>query len=231
MSLIENNGDSCRRSRGYHPDVTAPRARIELTDWRVRTATAFAEARQLAERDPAAAHAEWTSARDRLFRDHPQSPLPPDDPLRETGLPYFDYDPAYRFCLAVLPPGGDEDAERTVDAGPDGTLAMRRVGRVELPAPVGGSLDVWWLAQYAGGLFVPLRDATAGDETYGGGRYLLDTAKGAWHGGSLDALVLDLNFAYHPSCRYDPAWQCPLAPPGNTITTRVESGERLPERP
>ncbi len=67
--------------------------------------------------------------------------------------------------------------------------------------------------------------------TYGGGRYLLDTAKGAWHGGSLggdaDRLVLDLNFAYHPSCRYDPAWRCPLAPAGNTIDVAVGVGEVL----
>ena len=55
--------------------------------------------------------------------------------------------------------------------------ALAPVGRVELPAPVGGSLDVWWLEQYGGGLFLPLRDGTAGSGSYGGGRYLLDTAK------------------------------------------------------
>jgi uncharacterized protein (DUF1684 family) len=86
------------------------------------------------------------------------------------------------------------------------------VGRVEVPQI--GSLDVWWLAQYGGGLFVPLRDATAGSSSYGGGRYLLDTAKGADLGGTHERLVIDLNFAYHPSCRYDPAWTCPLAPAG-----------------
>ena len=81
--------------------------------------------------------------------------------------------------------------------------------------------------QYAGGLFVPLRDGTAGSGSYGAGRYLLDTAKGAWLGGDESALVLDLNFAYHPSCRYDDRWRCPLAPAGNTIPARVEAGERL----
>ena len=101
------------------------------------------------------------------------------------------------------------------------------LGRVTLPDPVGATLDVWSLRQYAGGLFVPLRDATSGRGTYGGGRYLLDTAKGAWHGGDATSLVLDLNFAYHPSCRYDPAWQCPLAPPGNTVAAEVPVGERL----
>ena len=100
-----------------------------------------------------------------------------------------------------------------------------------LPDPVGAAVVLWWLDQYAGGLFLPLRDGTAGRESYGGGRYLLDTAKGAdlgstgEHGGG--RLVLDLNFLYHPSCRYDDAWLCPLAPPDNTVAARVEAGERM----
>ena len=63
---------------------------------------------------------------------------------------------------------------------------------------------------------------------------LLDTAKGADLGSAGSTLVVDLNFLYHPSCRYNDAWQCPLAPPGNTIATPVTAGERLaicrPER-
>jgi uncharacterized protein (DUF1684 family) len=51
--------------------------------------------------------------------------------------------------------------------------------------------------------------------------------KGADLGGTADALVVDLNFAYHPSCRYDPAWACPLAPAGNVLTVDVPVGERL----
>ncbi len=174
--------------------------------------------------DPAGGHVAWKAARDLLFRTHPQSPLPADDPLRGTGLPWFNYDPAYRFSVPLRPA---PDAVRPVVLGEDGTLGLRRVGRVELPEPVGAGLDVWSLAQYGGGLFVPLRDGTAGQETYGGGRYLLDTAKGAWLGGQGDEVVLDLNFAYHPSCRYDPRWQCPLAPPGNIVDARVLAGEQL----
>ena len=93
--------------------------------------------------------------------------------------------------------------------------------------PVGGRLAVWWLEQYGGGIFVPFRDATAGTSTYGAGRYLLDTAKGADLGLDGDRIVLDFNFSYHPSCRYDPAWQCPLAPPENVLTAAIEAGERL----
>ena len=40
--------------------------------------------------------------------------------------------------------------------------------------------------------------------------------------------MVDLNFAYHPSCTYDPRWSCPLAPEGNRLTAPVAAGEQLP---
>jgi uncharacterized protein (DUF1684 family) len=109
----------------------------------------------------------------------------------------------------------------------DGLTTLRLIGHVELPAPLTATVDVWWLKQYAGGLFVPLRDLTAGSTSYGGGRYLLDTAKGADLGGTPEHLIVDLNFLYHPSCRYNATWQCPLAPAGNVIAAEICAGERL----
>ena len=83
---------------------------------------------------------------------------------------------------------------------------------------------------YAGGLFVPFRDATSGTETYGAGRYLLDTVKGADMGGDWQRgeLLLDFNTAYHPSCTYDPKWNCPLAPLESRLSLPIRVGERLP---
>jgi uncharacterized protein (DUF1684 family) len=97
-----------------------------------------------------------------------------------------------------------------------------------LPDPVDATLDVWWLDQYGGGLFLPMRDATAGRSSYGAGRYVLDTAKGADLGGTHAEIVIDLNFGYHPSCRYNPRWECPLPADGNRIDAVIEAGERLP---
>lgn len=199
-------------------------AELELTDWRRQVAELYAEVRACA--SPTEGHARWRAGRDALFCSHPQSPLGADDPLRRTGLPYAAYDPALRFTLPLLEPA-DPDRRLEVDTGGDGITALAPVGRVELPAPVGGSLDVWWLEQYGGGLFLPLRDGSSGRTSYGGGRYLLDTAKGADLGGTADALVVDLNFAYHPSCRYDDRWLCPLAQPGNTIAADVGVGELM----
>lgn len=108
-----------------------------------------------------------------------------------------------------------------------GMIPMTLIGSVRLPPPLDAVIDVWWLQQYAGGLFLPLRDGTAGQASYGGGRYALDSAKGADLGGRDERLIIDLNFLYHPSCRYNDAWVCPLAAPGNTISAPVQAGERL----
>jgi len=197
-----------------------PAAALELADWRRRVAELYAAVR--ATPDPARGHALWRAGRDALFATHRQSPLPADDPLRASGLPCWPYDPALRFELHLCPAA---PATLDVDTGADGTTTMERIGELKLPGL--GTLDVWWLAQYGGGLFVPLRDGTAGDGSYGGGRYLLDTAKGADLGATDGRIVVDLNFAYHPSCRYDPAWTCPLAPAGNRLDAPVRAGERM----
>jgi uncharacterized protein (DUF1684 family) len=194
---------------------------LELATWRRAVGELYAAVRR--ERSPERGHEIWRAGRDRLFREHPQSPLGADDPLRDTGLPYFPYDPAMRFEAVVDQPG--EAVRRTVETT-DGIVALDLVGRVAID-DLDVVLDVWWLAGYGGGLFLPVRDGTARSETYGGGRYLLDTIKGADLGSHADRLVLDFNFLYHPSCRYSPDWVCPLAPEGNTTDVAIRAGERL----
>ena len=84
------------------------------------------------------------------------------------------------------------------------------------------------MAGYAGGLFIPFRDATNGTETYGAGRYLVDAAKSADLGGdpASGTLIVDFNFAFQPSCAFDPRWACPLAPPENRLDLPIRAGER-----
>ena len=199
---------------------------LTLLDWRRRVHSLYAEVRAAA--DPAAAHRLWCGGRDELFRRHPQSPLASSDDF--DALPVAAYDPRWRFELPV-----DADAAPMrieVPTATDGVVPFERVGVVRLPDI--GSLDVWALRSYGGGIFVPFRDRTAGASTYGAGRYLIDTVKGADLGGNIDlttgagTLVLDFNFAYHPSCAYDPAWVCPLAQPGNVLDVEVPVGEVLP---
>src|SRR6202008_3665179 len=111
-----------------------------------------------------------------------------------------------------------------------GEQGFTRIGWVQVALPGGmRSLGVYWMAGYAGGLFLPFRDATNGRETYGAGRYLLDAAKSAdlGPGSASNSLVLDFNFAFQPSCAFDPKWACPLAPRSNRLDVDVRAGERL----
>ena len=96
-------------------------------------------------------------------------------------------------------------------------------GCVRPGGPLGDArLPVLWVEGYGNGLFLPFRDATNGDRTYGAGRYLLDTVKGADQGGdaATGTLTLDFNLAFHPSCAHDPRWVCPLAPPASRAGDR-----------
>ena len=194
---------------------------LTLLDWRRRVAALYAAARAAA--DPEAGWRTWRDGRDELFAGHPDSPLSPAARSAFQGLPFAPYDPALRFDVVLDP----ADAARLeLPTAADGVVPFDRVGAVELGGI--GRLDMWWLGSYGGGLFLPLRDGSAGSATYGGGRYLLDTVKGADLGGDDARVVVDLNFAYHPSCTYDPRWSCPLAPEGNRVTTAVAAGEQLP---
>jgi hypothetical protein len=194
---------------------------LSLLDWRRRVAALYAAARTAA--DPESGWRTWRDGRDELFAGHPDSPLDEAARARFRGLPFAPYDPALRFEARLEPAAPQHLDLPTAD---DGAVPLDRMGTIALGDL--GRLDVWWLGGYGGGVFLPLRDGTAGAGTYGGGRYLLDTIKGADLGGDADRLVVDLNFAYHPSCTYDPRWSCPLAPEGNRIPAPVGAGEQLP---
>ena len=202
--------------------ATNARTAVQVVDWRRRVFALYDAVRRA--EAPEDAHELWRIERDELLLHHPATPLLSEDrPLFE-GLPIAPYDAAWRFELPILPaePGGFDFA-----TGTDGVVPFERVGKVEIPDT--GALDIWRLTTYGGGLFIPVRDALAGRPggTYGGGRYLIDTIKGADLGSDAErgTIVLDFNFAYNPSCAYDPAWACPLAQPGNVLPVAVPVGE------
>ena len=210
-----------------------PLDRLTLADWRRRVSDIYVDVRRTAASDPADAWREWVAARETLFREHIQSPVPPTDRVSFKAR-HFDYDPGLRFDVAIEAdqPGGGEAAapglELPVSAG--GTMSFTRIGWLDVPFPAGTRrLALYWKAGYAGGLFLPFRDGTNGQETYGAGRYLLDAAKSAdlGPGEAPNTLVLDFNFSFQPSCAFDPKWACPLAPRENWLDIPIMAGERL----
>jgi uncharacterized protein (DUF1684 family) len=197
---------------------------LDLLGWKRRVLDLYAEVR--ATPDPRAAWARWREVRRELITGHPQSPIrEPDRRGAFQGPWYFDHDPAFRVLAEV------EDATPepvVIEGSADGRFSFDRIGvaRFEIDGRP-HRLSLYWLEGYGGGLFLSFRDTTSGGESYGACRYLLDTVKGADLGMDGDRLVLDFNFAYQPSCSYDPAWVCPLAPPDNRLDVAVRAGERL----
>jgi hypothetical protein len=246
------------------PDASAQDKRVEklqVADWRRRISELYAEVRALAATDPAAAWNHWRVVRERLYREHPSSPVPPDRRAAFVAG-HFAYDPNLRFEVPVrhdeTPKTADRAGERRNDsasglgaelgAGLGAGLGARlgaglalpisvgqaisfdRVGWLEIPFESGvRRLALFWLPEYSGGFFLPFRDATNGTATYGGGRYLIDSAKGADLGGdpASGTVIVDFNFAYQPSCAFDPRWSCPLSPAENRLETEVRAGELL----
>jgi uncharacterized protein (DUF1684 family) len=227
---------------------------LELADWRRHVAALWQAWREACAVGSAGqATTDFRAGKDTLFARHPQSPLLPQDRDTFGGLDYWPYDRAWRMVVPLeRDPADIAGPHADATSGPLdlpssglGGIAFRRIGRVQLTGPLAGhTLTVFWIDAYGGGLFLPFRDATSGTDTYGAGRYLLDTIKSADHGAEpagadafgsdprspdrAPSLVLDFNMAYHPSCAYDPRWSCPLAPPESRLPAPVTVGERLP---
>jgi uncharacterized protein (DUF1684 family) len=196
---------------------------LQLLDWKRRVFELYARVR--AADDPGAAWKEWRETRDDLFANHPQSPIPPSERGSFRGLAYFDFDPAYRVLARVQP--ADPQRFDIVTSG-DEAISFSRTGTADFELhDQERRLELYWLEGYGGGLFLSFRDGTSGASTYGACRYLLDTVKGADLGMREGKLVLDFNFAYNPSCYYDPRWVCPLATPANRLDIEIRAGERV----
>ena len=188
---------------------------LTLADFRARVAGIYLSNVDLAG---------FRRARDGLFRTHPQSAIPAPARPSFRGLRYFPPDDAFVADVPIRPAEGFLDIDTS---GEDGVIRYERIGILGTPW---GDLTLWWLRAYGGGLFLPYRDGTCGAESYGGGRYLTDTVKGT-HGRGVELapagrVRLDFNYAYNPSCAYDAAWQCPLAPYENRVEAEIRAGEQ-----
>lgn len=201
------------------PDVELPT--LTLWDWRRRISDLYSTVR--ATEDARAAWQLWRDTRADLFGFHPQTPLDPGSALPN----YFEYDPGFRFAVSLADaPSGEPFF---LSAGGDGSVRLTPFAETRgLKDALGAELLLYWIGGYGGGVFLPFLDATTGEETYAGGRYLLDTIKSADLGALPDGrIILDFNFAYNPSCSYSARWVCPLAPRVNRLPTRIAAGERL----
>jgi uncharacterized protein len=208
---------------GRHTTFGAEEA-IELLDWKRQVFRLYEQVRASA--DPRSGWELWVATRDRLYREHPQSPVPAARRASFQGCAYFGYDPEARVLGRVE--RSEHRSEEVVSSAGD-AFPFSRIGRVRFTlSDSEHSLALLWNEGYGGGLFVSFQDETSGRESYPAARYLLDTVKGSDLGMRDGLLVLDFNFAYNPSCAYDDSWACPLAPRGNRLPVAVDAGEQTP---
>jgi uncharacterized protein (DUF1684 family) len=205
---------------------------FDLYDYRHRNASLYRERARavLASEDAVETWQRFRAGRDELFATHPQSALDEEQRGRFQALPYFPYNPA--MCVIARVETDIEAATFTVAMNAREPMTMTRAARLhfEIEGQV-VSLSVYWLNVYGGGLFLPFRDATCPDKSYGGGRYLFDTIKGSDFlpvsgSATKERVLLDFNYAYNPSCAYNSKWVCPLSPPENRLRVAIRAGEK-----
>ena len=200
---------------------------VDLLAWKHSIFDLYAGIRAAAEPEPA--WRQWRAIRDRMYRDHPQSPIPADTRAKFAGCRFYGYDPSFRTTAIIE----NTDADRQqIPVSTGGTFSFTRIGIARFALQgVEHELELTWNDGYGGGIFLAFTDETSGTTSYGGGRYLIDTVKGADLGFDRETqtAVLDLNFAFNPSCSYDPRWACPLAPPANRLPISLTAGEQHPQ--
>jgi uncharacterized protein (DUF1684 family) len=196
---------------------------LTLANWRREVTVLYGRLRQ--EEDPHLAWLDFRRTRDTLFKRHPQSPLNMRQREMFNNVRYFPYNHELRIEGSIAPVS--EPEMYSVDLPDEGIIRFSRIGTIHFVVTGEPTrLNLYWIEGYGGGLFLPFRDATNGHGTYGGGRYLYDTIKGADLGAGTESIMLDFNFAYNPSCAYDDRWVCPLAPPANWLPIEIKAGEK-----
>lgn len=205
---------------------------FDLYDYRVRNASLYRERARgvLAGEDAVETWQRFRAGRDELFAAHPQSALDEEQRGQFRALSYFPYNPAMRVIARV--DTNIEAATFTVAMNAQEPMTMTRAARLHFEVEGQAvALSVYWLNVYGGGLFLPFRDATCPEESYGGGRYLFDTIKGSdflpvSNLATKERILLDFNYAYNPSCAYNSKWVCPLSPPENRLRVAIRAGEK-----
>ncbi len=151
---------------------------------------------------------------------HPESPFVSGRvPFHD--LRYFPIDVRYKVRAKLNRRPSPEEAYLRTNR--DNQAVMRYLGDLEFK--LGGKalrLRVYHAGEGVGtSVFVPFRDSTSGEESYGPGRYLtLELTES-------DEYDLDFNRAFNPYCAYTDDYECGFPPAENDLPVPVRAGERV----
>lgn len=164
--------------------------------------------------------------KDRFFKQHPRSPIPSKNRENFNGLDYYPIKSEFRFKLELHE--HEDKEEITVDDSKGDQQSYLRWGKFQFK--IDGQkyiLNAYKKSQGEQRLWVPFKDKTNGEETYGAGRYIdLEPSKHKED----DKWILDFNQAYNPFCAYNEDYVCPFIPPENWLETEVKAGEKIPNK-
>ncbi len=158
--------------------------------------------------------------KDEFMGRHPESPFisgrVPFHPLV-----YFPPDAALRVTAVLARRPSPEEAYLRTNR--DNQAVMRYLG--DLVFSIGRSplrLRLYHAGEGIGtSVFVPFRDATSGEESYGPGRYLTLELN------ERDEYELDFNRAFNPYCAYTDDYECAFPPAENDLPVSIRAGEKV----
>lgn len=142
------------------------------------------------------------------------------------GLSYYEIDTNYRIIATFIK---DKGKKFKMPTSTDREPIYRRYGYIDFKIndsihrlSVFQNMELKKNKEFKNYLFIPFRDATCQDESYGGGRYIdAKIPKGK-------IILIDFNLAYNPYCAYSIRYSCPIPPVENTLKTAIPSGEKVP---
>jgi hypothetical protein len=155
--------------------------------------------------------------KDDFFKDHPQSPLTPEQKRNFKGLNYFPENPDLQLEIEAEDLPKKERIEMQTSTGD--IQEYYRHSRIQFK--VEGKEAELTIYEGPNGFFLPFIDSLAGKETYPAGRYLEPEEL------SGGRFRIDFNVAYNPYCAYNEHWSCPLTPFENRLKVPIRAGEKL----
>lgn len=166
--------------------------------------------------------AAYRERRDHHFADDPHSPLDHERRHGFTGLRYFPERADLTLELPIDDTGEGIGEPIDLQTSDGQSKPFVRAGRVSFPVEGQRVTFSVFKDVERGRFFLPFRDGTSGQESYGGGRYLDPRQRPD------GTLVVDFNYAYNPYCAYSEGWSCPIPPLENHTKARIEAGEQAP---
>ncbi|MCC6727280.1 MAG: DUF1684 domain-containing protein [Saprospiraceae bacterium] len=157
------------------------------------------------------------------FLENPRSPLDSNDLGK---LRFFPPNEKYRVACSFQATPNEKPFELPTSSGITKLFVKYGVLFFELDGQkrklaVYKNLSMGNNPLYANHLFLPFRDETNGETTYGGGRYL-DLLVADLTAASP---VLDFNKCYNPWCHYSDGYNCPIPPSENTLSIPILAGD------